>query len=156
MTRAAWRRLRERMSVSGSRSQDRTDSADEETAGEPGRTEEPAHTRPDSICPGSPESPESKESPESDHLIVGCLAVLAALFLTSGAFLVIAFFNGVWDFSRRAAVWVVVSVVFATIVAALAWLAGMSWRRRSRRNGPTEASPPAERTKDDQNSVGKP
>ncbi|MEV5431243.1 hypothetical protein [Streptomyces sp. NPDC052701] len=144
MTRAAWWRLRERMLVSGER-QERTGSAGEEPAEEArgsDRAEDPVHTHPASI------------SPESEERIVGCVAVLGLLLLVSGVTVVLALANGYWDVSWETVIWAVASVLFATCVAALAWRVGKAWQRR--RNGPTEATPPAERAKDDQDSVGKP
>ncbi|GAA4140549.1 hypothetical protein GCM10022285_40080 [Streptomyces tunisiensis] len=143
MTRAAWRRLRELL-VS-KRGQDRTGSADEpaeEVGGTPGRAGEPgpAHL---ALVPSG-----------SEERIVGCFAVLAVLFVSSMSVVVFTTANGSWDASRRTVAWIVVSLVTAIIAAALAWRVGMAWQRRRRDS--TEANPPAERTEDDQNSVGKP
>lgn len=143
VTRTAWRRLRELL-VSRRR-QDRTGSADEpaEEAGRtPGRTEETGPSHPAPVPPGS-----------MDRL-VGCFALLTLLFISSALVVLAAMINGSWDVSWGTVAWTAVSLVIAVLATALAWRAGRAWQRR--RSGAIETNPPAERTKDDQNSVGKP
>ncbi|MFI1418299.1 hypothetical protein ACH4VX_09940 [Streptomyces sp. NPDC020731] len=86
--------------------------------------------------------------------IVGCFAVLAVLFMLSTAIVALTLADGSWDVSWKTVFWIVVSLGVAILAAALAWRVGKAWQRR--RKGPTGANPPAERTEDDQNSVGKP
>jgi hypothetical protein len=86
--------------------------------------------------------------------IVGCFAALAVLFVSSATIVALTMVNGSWDASRKTVAWLVVSLAIAILAAALAWRVGKAWQRR--RKGPIGANPPAERTEDDQNSVGKP
>ncbi|WP_146064972.1 hypothetical protein [Streptomyces sp. SM1] len=145
VTRAAWRHLRGLL-VSGG-GQDRTGSSDEpekeeETRGTPGRAGGPGPAQP------------APDTSGSEERIVGCFAVLGVLFISSVSIVMLTAAHGFWDASWRTVAWIVVSVVIAVIAAALAWRAGKA--RQCRRKDPSGANPPAERTEDDQNSVGKP
>ncbi|WP_314224706.1 hypothetical protein [Streptomyces zaehneri] len=145
MARSAWQLLRE-LTLAYGREADRTGSTDEEPEGQNLEGAVPTED------PAEEEEPHAQRKSD-DAAFVGCCFVLA-LPLISGIILVSQALLGHLKLPWGSVFTLTLGLVTAICLTAVAWWAGRTLRRRMRR--PTEGSPRAGHTEDDQNSVGMP
>jgi hypothetical protein len=146
VARSAWQRLRELTRTYG-RGADQTGFIDEEPEG---RNFQDTMPREDAAEEEDPHA----ERGSNGAALVGLGVVLALLLISSCLILATQAVVGELKLPWGNVVTWTLGLVTAICVTAFAWWAGSAWRRR--KSTPTEVSPHAGRTEDDQNSVGMP